>query len=408
MRAATGRPAGGRVSARVIALAAPSLGPGGVGSYLNGIAAGFAARGWRTHLILTNDGAGLSSRPLPPLAGVHDLSGLRRSAGKVFAAAALVDRIAPAVLLLNHASLMHYALPLLAREVRPVAVVHSDDPRYHRTAAGFAARIFRWVAPTPGVALALAPHLPADAASRVRLVAHGIPETCFGAADAMRDPAPHVAFVGYVAPNKGADLLPAIMARVWERVPRARLTVVGAGPLLERLQREFGRGAGAARCDFTGEIAREQTATVLRAADVLLLPTRVEGFGLAIAEAMAAGAVPVVTRLAGITDFVVEDGRTGLLAPSEDVAGFAAAVAALLTDEPRRAVMARDAVAAARARFSAAAMLDALVPLFAEDDDRPALPRRGRAGWVRETAGELIGRGVGPDWLARRCGDLFQ
>jgi len=74
---------------------------------------------------------------------------------------------------------------------------------------------------------------------------------------------------------------------------------------------------------------------VLRDADLFLLPSQTESFGLAALEAMACG-VPVIASAVGGLPEVVADGETGLLLPVGDVEGLAQAAVALLTDEPRR------------------------------------------------------------------------
>jgi hypothetical protein len=60
--------------------------------------------------------------------------------------------------------------------------------------------------------------------------------------------------------------------------------------------------------------------------DVLVKPTRSEGCPSSLIEAMAAGVVPVCSRIRGVTDWIVDDGRTGLLCPIDHVRAFADAI----------------------------------------------------------------------------------
>lgn len=116
----------------------------------------------------------------------------------------------------------------------------------------------------------------------------------------------------------------------------ARLMLVGDGPdqnVCRRLARELGVEA---RITFLG--TRDALPELLAPADVFVLTSREESFGLSALEAMACGTTVVATRVGGVEE-VLEDGVSGLLSDPEDRAGFAAALGALLRDRPRAASM---------------------------------------------------------------------
>ena len=96
---------------------------------------------------------------------------------------------------------------------------------------------------------------------------------------------------------------------------------------------------------------REDVAEVLSCLDVFVSPSRAEGFGLAIVEAMAAGAPVVATATDGARE-VIADGESGLLVPSRDPAALASAVLRLLRDEGLRSRLAEAAGLRARERWS--------------------------------------------------------
>ena len=135
-----------------------------------------------------------------------------------------------------------------------------------------------------------------------------------------------------------ADALSGLGGRPW------RLLVVGDGPARDEVEAGFRDAGLEGRIRMVGEMPQEALAGLYAASDLMTWPAVREAYGMALLEAQAA-ALPVV---AGRTDGVpatVADGETGLLVPPGDAAAFAAAVATLLDDGPRRAAMARQSVA---------------------------------------------------------------
>jgi len=117
---------------------------------------------------------------------------------------------------------------------------------------------------------------------------------------------------------------------VRRRIP-ARLILVGDGPqraLAEQLVEENGL---AAQTTYLGNVAAIET--LLPIADLFLLPSDAESFGLAALEAMACG-VPVIGTAKGGLPEVVDDGKEGFLRPVGDVEGMADAALSLLDDPP--------------------------------------------------------------------------
>jgi N-acetyl-alpha-D-glucosaminyl L-malate synthase BshA len=172
--------------------------------------------------------------------------------------------------------------------------------------------------------------------------------------------APHgeklVIHVSNFRPVKRVTAVIDVFARVVERVP-ARLLMVGDGPDLgEAVRRARARGIDEAVA-FLGE--QEQIVPLLSAADVFVLPSAQESFGLAALEAMACD-VPVVTSRAGGLPEVVDEGVTGFLHAIDDTDGMAASVVRLLTDDDLRQRMGKAARDAAHERFCD----DRVVPVY--------------------------------------------
>jgi glycosyltransferase involved in cell wall biosynthesis len=141
--------------------------------------------------------------------------------------------------------------------------------------------------------------------------------------------------VGQLSPWKGQDTAIEALALLCERGVDAHLLLIGSAKFVARATRfdnraylsrlhELVADAGLQeRVSWLGE--REDVPELMRALDVLLLPSWEEPFGRALIEAMALG-VPVVATDVGGPPEIVEDGREGHLAPPRDPAAWARAV----------------------------------------------------------------------------------
>jgi N-acetyl-alpha-D-glucosaminyl L-malate synthase BshA len=121
----------------------------------------------------------------------------------------------------------------------------------------------------------------------------------------------------------------AIFAKVAERLP-ARLLMVGDGPERAHAEERVRACGLEGRVDWLGN--QDQVEDILRRADLFLLPSRQESFGLAALEALACGVPVIGTRAGGLPEVVI-DGSCGVLREVGDVEGMAAAAVRLLEDE---------------------------------------------------------------------------
>ncbi len=120
--------------------------------------------------------------------------------------------------------------------------------------------------------------------------------------------------------------------------------------------------ADRARFRFLGFVERDALRDCYWAADIVLLPSRMEGFGLVVAEAMCCGAIVIRTPSGGWQDQVVE-GVTGFVVPFNDAPALATAIARV-ADSPDRGAMREAAIAHATVRFDKTRMVDGTSDLY--------------------------------------------
>lgn len=153
-----------------------------------------------------------------------------------------------------------------------------------------------------------------------------------------------------------------VFARVAREVPSV-LVMVGDGPDRVQAEEEAKRLGVDDGVFFLGKI--EAVAPLLAAADLFLLPSSNESFGLSALEALASGVPVVASRVGGIPE-VVQDGVTGVLCGVGDVDGMARAATALLSDRSRWDTMSAAAAADARARFALKDILAQYEQIYAD------------------------------------------
>ncbi len=152
---------------------------------------------------------------------------------------------------------------------------------------------------------------------------------------------------GRLAPVKQPWQFLEVLAEVRRRLPGVRGAVVGDGPLLEGLRRQAAELGLGGSIEFLGK--RNDVEALLSRAKVFLLTSRSEGLSIAMAEAMAAGAVPVVADVGELRE-LVQHGVSGYLVSPDRIDEYASRAVCLLEDEPLRQRLSRSAAEVAGAR----------------------------------------------------------
>jgi glycosyltransferase involved in cell wall biosynthesis len=182
-----------------------------------------------------------------------------------------------------------------------------------------------------------------------------------------RDGVPHLLSVGAVVPRKGFDVLIAALAGLADL--EWRLTIAGdltRDPVAaKRLHADIARHGLTGRVAMPGAVSSEQLATLYNGADLFVLASRFEGYGMAYAEALAHGLPVIGTKAGAIPDTIPRD--AGLLVDAGDVAALADVLRRAIIDPGLRQRLSECALAAARQlptwRQSAKIFADALEAL---------------------------------------------
>lgn len=221
---------------------------------------------------------------------------------------------------------------------------------------------------------------------RVEIVPPGVDHAIFspgpkaGARAALGEGGgPLLLFVGRIQPLKGVDLAVATLAELDH--PAARLLIVGgaSGPdgaaEVEKILTMAAELGVEERIAMVPPQPHHRLSTFYRAADVCLVPSRSESFGLVALEAAACG-VPVVAAAVGGLRTIVRHGRTGFLIDRRDPVVYAAYVRELLDNESVASAMASAAVERSRdfTWSATASRLRRLVDDVAERRPEPCLP----------------------------------
>lgn len=145
----------------------------------------------------------------------------------------------------------------------------------------------------------------------------------------------YVLGLGRVVHKKGFDLLLDAFARIAERHPTVGLVIAGGGAELDALRQQASDLGLADRAYFPGRLDRSQVAAATAGAEVFVMPSRVEPFGIVTLEAWRAGAPVVVTSRGGAVEYVLPPQR-GLIVDPEDTGAMAETLASLLDDAAMR------------------------------------------------------------------------
>jgi glycosyltransferase involved in cell wall biosynthesis len=161
--------------------------------------------------------------------------------------------------------------------------------------------------------------------------------------------APRALFVGMLERYKAVDVLLDAWPLVTARLPDAHLTMIGGGTRHDEVVERISNDGLTRSVELLAPMSRSDVRRHLDASSCLVLPSRSEGLGRVILEAMGRERPVVASAVGGIVE-LVEPGRTGALVPPEDALALADALVAVLGDPATARAMGREAGRRAWAR----------------------------------------------------------
>lgn len=230
----------------------------------------------------------------------------------------------------------------------------------------------------------------------IELIPHSVDSTYYRARRSFDSFPLRIGYLGRLDEyGKGLMNLPRVAEILAGRGVKFDLRIAGSGPDAEALSLRLGECGFRPEGILVGALTLARVPAFLASVDVLLFPSRFEGFGIVLIEAMAAGVVPVASRIRGVTDFIIEDGRTGFLVGIDDVVGMANAVEQLSNSPTLREAMSEAGFRSVEDRFNSESMSEAYVGLFRK------APRPGRTRNPRPWSEFCLNPAFRPNWGSR-------
>ena len=307
------------------------------------LAEALAENGWQVHVVVTRRDTA-SGEEVVGKVSVHRISTVpvpyTRTIQRLLGVLQIVRRIGPHVVqgqaascgLLAALAGRWYGIPSITY-IQGMDVIESGPLRRFleiRSAVKYATR-------TIAVNGALAERVAPYARARVEVIPHGYrsepipPEMLAAARRRLGSSGPHVLFVGYLELDKGIEYLFSAVALLSKDLIGLQLHVVGDGPLRHELKALAERENIAARVTFHGNLPHAEALALMREADVFVLPSVQEPFGVVVVEALNEACPVVVTTACGSSDAILYGGG-GFVVPPGNTAALSGAIRSILAD----------------------------------------------------------------------------
>jgi glycosyltransferase involved in cell wall biosynthesis len=262
----------------------------------------------------------------------------------------LIREVKPDVIINNYNAVIQYILPLIPSHIKVVHILHNDTSDFYRVGAINGNRMTGWIAPTQGIADHFNQYTHGKYADKVTVISHGVKSVNKPIKKGSKFI--EIIYAGVLYEHKGVKILPEIIRILEEKQIDFRFTIIGEGDLKDWLVNQFEPEILKGTVNLAGVVSHDEVYHYLADADIFLYPTHLDAFGLVIAEAMMNGAVPVVTRLSGVTDNLIKNGVNGFLIEQDHIEGFASTIVQLANNRDRLAKLSDASYQRASSAFS--------------------------------------------------------
>jgi len=247
------------------------------------------------------------------------------------------------------------SLPHLPEKIRVMARCANAFDHGYRITLACAERLARVIALTPRLEYDLINTYGADS-SIMHLIPNGIdPEKFNGASICSRgcEKELRLSFLGRLEhKQKGVFYIPEIVRELNRLNVPFHLRIAGKGKHRSVIESQMENEVKQGQVEFVGAITPDEVACFLAETDVFVFTSHFEGCPNSLLEAMMAGCVPVSWLIDGITDYIIDDGRTGVICSMGESKAFARKISELCDDRDKLKAMGINAAQEARLRFT--------------------------------------------------------
>jgi glycosyltransferase involved in cell wall biosynthesis len=152
----------------------------------------------------------------------------------------------------------------------------------------------------------------------IKIISPGVDQSWFNVDVKKKEKTLNLLYFGRLEYEKGIDIMLNSFAKVLPKFPSIKLHIIGEGNYMDISKRYCNKLGIIGNVIFYGWKEMNDIQKIMSNCDLCILPSRIESFGLTIAEAMAAG-IPVISTKAGAIPEILKNGVTGTMVASEDI-----------------------------------------------------------------------------------------
>jgi len=176
---------------------------------------------------------------------------------------------------------------------------------------------------------------------KIKVIPNGVDLKKFYKDETIKKIKNSLLFVGRLEKRKGIDFLVESMPLIIKENPKVKLFIAGRGKLLQKLKQFFKKNKILQNVDFLGFISDKDLVKWYNRAELVIVPSILEGFGITVIEAMACGTPVIGTNVEGIKG-VIENNRNGVLVEYGNKKELASQIIRLLNSSQLRGKLARE------------------------------------------------------------------